>query len=243
MNDNLIGQNNLRLLYYRYKDSAYFSLTIIAFVIVICIILFFQVIIPQVQSWFSIRDEVIATQARIDTINKNINFVNNIDKSALNEQVDIATRALPLDKNFGQIVGAISDASAKSGVSLDDFSFQVGNVASVSGQPTSIQKDLSAVKLTVSIAGSVDSVNAFVREIREKLPLSEIINIDGDTHLTSITLQFYQKQFPHIVFKDDEPLVPLSNANIALLQKLSGWKPTESQSQGSVASSSGVPLF
>src|SRR6185369_2097865 len=245
MNEDIsISQNSLRLLYYRYKDTSYYVLATLLFIIIASIGIFFQVVLPQLQNWFSISDEVVATRGRIEVINRNISFLNNVDKSLLNKQVNTATTALPLEKNFGAIVGALSDAAVQSGVSLDDYTFQVGNIASVSGQQVGIEKDLSTVKLSVTINGGPDAVGIFIKNIEEKLPLSEVTDVDGDVASTTITLQFYQKEFPHITFKDDQPLLPLSDKNAALLHKLGDWQPQEQQADvGSEASGSGIPLF
>ncbi len=243
MNEDIsLGQNNLRLLYYRYKDSSYYVLITFVVIIISSIFIFYQVVLPQLQNWFSISDEVVATRGRIEVINKNISFMNNLDKAALNDQANTATTALPLEKNFGTIVGALSDAAIQSGVSLDDYSFQVGNIASVSGQQVSIEKDLSLVRLIVSVRGSTDSVEVFIKNAGEKLPLSEITDVDGDSSATTVTFQFYQKQFPHITFQDYHPLVPIPDKYTALIHKLSDWQPHEDQVD-TTASGSGIPLF
>lgn len=238
-----LKKSSLRLLYYRYKDSSYYYTAIISLIIIACIILFFQIVVPQFQNWFSIRNEVIATRSRVDTINKNINLMNNIDRPLLNSQVDVATSALPFDKNFGAIVGALSDASLKAGVALNDFTFQVGNIASVSGQTTGAKKSFSSVQLMISVDGDVVGIQRFIKALEEKLPLSEITNVDGDAKSTTITIDFYQKQFPHIVYKDDNPLPTLSDKELALLQQLSGWQSVIQQQEGGTATSSAVPLF
>jgi len=236
-------QNNSLFFYYnRFKDSPYYSLSLIVGVVSISLILIFQLIIPQLESWFSIRDEVIATSARISTINQNINFMNNVDKSRLNNELQVSTNALPTEKDLGAILGALSDSALLAGVSFDDFSFQLGTIASGSGQNDDKPsvKDLSTIKLTVVISGSVDGIGKFLKQINEKLPLSEIVSVDGDPEATSVTLQFYQKQFPNIKFQDDRPLTSLSDADVALLQKLSKW---QTSSLKAPAASSSVPLF
>src|SRR6267378_2303087 len=99
------------------------------------------------------------------------------------------------------------------------------------------------VKLSVSINGGPDSVGLFIKNIEEKLPLSEVTDVDGDSSSTTLTLQFYQKEFPHITFKDDLPLAPLSGKNTALLRKLSDWQPHDQQVGDMTSSASGIPLF
>lgn len=241
----MFGKNDLRLVYYRYKDSPYFSLGIISLVISACIILLFQVVIPQVQNWFSIANEVEVTRARLSVVNRNITFMNTLDKNALSEQLILSTEALPIEKDFGPIVNALSDAAITSGVTIDDYNFQPGNIASISGQFTDpALKDFGFTKVIVSLQGDAAKVQGFLQEVRENLPLSEVVKVVGDTQETVITLQFYQKQFPKITFKDDEPLTSLSTLDVALLQQLNEWQTIGiGDIDFSSGTSSAVPLF
>jgi len=238
----LLRNNSFRFLYYRYKDSPYYSVSITALAFAVCIVLLFQVVIPQVQNWFSISDEARATQLKISALQKNINFMNNIDKAVLNNQFDVATRALPPQKDFDTVLIALSDAGLKAGVSFDDFNFQVGNIATEAAKPNrTAQIELPYIKLIVTLSGSMSSINEFMREINSKLPLSETMIVEGDARSTAVTLQFYQKPFPKIAYKDDQPIPSLSDANIALVRKLSTWQPESGGN--SVSSASAVPLF
>jgi hypothetical protein len=248
MNDDTwLGKNSLRFWYYRYKDSSYYSLSIISLTIIVCIILIVQIIIPQVQSWFSIRDEVIATRERISVLRDNSNFMNNLDRSLLNSQIQIASSALPPEKKFDTILNAISDSALQSSVSLGDFSFHVGNISSSSGQIVdSSQKGLSGIEITLVVASNIDGAKKFLSKVKEKLPLSEVIQVEGGLQSTTITLRFFQKPYPKIVYHDTQPISPVTGANTQLLQRLSSWQvqaPSQSVSLPSGSSSDKVPLF
>jgi hypothetical protein len=236
---------DLRFMYYRYKDSPYFLLLIIVIVFFSSTFLFFYLVVPKIQDWFSIRDEVERTSNRIDVINNNISFLQGIDKIQLENQVDTATSALPVEKNFGTIVTALSDSAINAGVTMDDYTFQVGKVASVEGQLNVFgQKELSLVKVSVMLTGNFQGITLFLKEIQNKLPLAEVTEVDGDTLSTKITVQFYQKKFPKIIFKDSVAIAGFSHAQLALLEELSAWQPFVPQEE-IVSSESGesVPLF
>lgn len=64
--DGWIGKKGFRYWYYRFRDSQYYALSIAGITILVCTLLVFNVIIPEIANWFSIRQEVIATQAKID---------------------------------------------------------------------------------------------------------------------------------------------------------------------------------
>lgn len=237
-------QTDIRLLYYRYKDTSYYTIFITSLVGLVSIILIVQLVIPQIENWFSIRNEVLATRERIDNINRNIVFMNNIDKVSLEEQVVVTTTALPFEKDFGGILNALTDSSLKAGVVLDDYSFQVGSVASVSGKQRGPIKEFSSVRLNITISGNADGVENFLKEINTKLPLSEVIQISGEFGSTNISLEFYQKPFPSLVIKDDQLLIPFTRKQEDRLSEFNAWKPAVSVQEPQIVSSgAAVPLF
>jgi len=230
------GQNDLRFLYFRYKDSNYYSISVIVLIIVVCVILVFMVIIPQAENYFSIRREVVALRSKISVLNENINFMNNIDKSVLNSQLNVTTQALPAEKDFAGINNALTASAIRSGVTIDDFVFNIGKESSAKSQ--------SSVSLVIKVNGTIDRVKRFLKEISEKLPISEVSSIESSSNSTNVTLAFHYQSFPKIVFKEDEPITPLTDPKKALIQQLSSWQ-TGSNLPGFVpsGSSSAVPLF
>ena len=242
-----LGQNNLRFWYFRYKDSPYYSLLIISITVSVCLVLFTQVIQPQFENWISIRNEVVETQKRISVLQDNINFMNNLDRGRLNTQLQVSASALPPEKDFGAVLSAISDSAIKSGVTVPDYSFQVGEIASTSGQATAgPQKGLTQIKLSVVVSGNLNGMRQFLIEIGQKLPLSEITAVDINEDQATLNIEFYQKPFPQIVFRDTQPLPALSDSKTALIQRLSSWQSTATQissSDDSGASSAALPVF
>lgn len=241
-----IGKKGARYWYYKYRDSEYLSVAMIVGTVIACLFLIFTVIIPQVTNWFSIRDEIVATRAKITVLQDNINFMNNLDKGMLNSQLSTATNALPPEKDFGSMLDVLSEASVTSGVSLNDFSFQVGNVASSSGAITDTQrKGLASIKITVVAVGTVDRVRRFIQTLEKTVPVSELVNIDGSGQTISLSIQFYQKSLPDLQIQPDQPLSPLSAEKVNLLQQLATWKKSQpfQMVDETNASASAVPLF
>lgn len=247
MNRNLrLIQNDLRIWYYRYKDSSYFALVLSALVIIASVVLFFQTVIPQFRNWFSIREEVLRTREQIANIDKNISFLTSVDKEELNDRVQTSVGSLPVEKSFGGIINALSDSAITAGVVLNDFSFEVGNIASSEGELKIFgEDDLSTVKISLSLLGSINNISDFVKQVQQKIPLSEVSAVDNDSFSTTVSIQFFQKELPKIVYKDDVPLAPLSSSQLALLKKLAEWKPSIAQTEEAIGSesASSVPLF
>jgi len=238
------GHNDIRFFYYRYKDSKYYSLSILVFTIAVCALLIFKLIIPQADVYFSIRREVLALRAKIKTMNDNINFVNNLDKSLLDSQLTVTNRALPADKDFAGIINAISASAVRSGVSISDFSFSLGGVSSNITEKKD-KNALSPVNISLDIKGSTDGGKKFLSEISEKIPLAEVTNVKGDSNSLIVDLQFYYKSLPQISFKEDEPITPVADSKKELIRKLSSWQVSSQDQELSVptSSSSATPLF
>jgi hypothetical protein len=242
----IIGPKNLRFMYYRYKDSPYYSLVIIFIVILICIWIFFNVILSHAQEWFSINNEIIATRRNIKILDGNTNIMNNLDKQLLSSRLQIASSALPPEKDFETIISAFSYAAMRSGVSLNDYSFQIGNIASTSGSQTNgIKKDISVINLSLSITGTINNAKQFLKEISEKFPLSEVNKFDFTNNLAMITIQFYQKPFIPIVFNPEEPIKDISDKQLQLINRIAKWQigSTVKEASSPVSSPAAVPLF
>lgn len=243
--DTWIGKKGYRYWYYKYRDSEYFSIAIMVSTVLVCVLLIFNFIIPQLTTWFSIRDEVVATQARIAVLQENINYMNTLDKRTMNAQLETATTALPPEKDFGIMLNVLTEASLKSGVALNDFTFQVGNVDSDKDQIIDPRhKDLSNIKMTVVVTGPVTSVRTFIRTLEESIPLSEVVDLDGSGQTISISMQFYQKNLPEVDIKPEDPIIALSPDKTALLEKIAAWnRGVVADFSNETASGGATPLF
>jgi Tfp pilus assembly protein PilO len=242
------GQNSLRFFYYRYKDSPYYSLIILFVVICVCFILILNIIIPQIYNWFSVRDEIIATQGRINTIHRNLDYMSlQVNKTTLENNRQLALRALPVDKDFGDIINAVAISAVKAGVSVDDFSFTPGQISKSDVNSTKSGLNLSNIKVTLSLTGGVKETGKFIAEINEKLPVNEIENVDTSNGRSTISIIFYSKPYKASAIQFDQPIKIISAENGKLLGTLSEWNANmnslSGENQPPPASSEAVPLF
>lgn len=243
--DNWIGKKGVRYWYYRFRDSRYYALSIISLTIIACCMLIFYVIMPQLSNWFSIREEVIATQEKISVLQNNIGFMNTLDRNTLNEQLTIVSEGLPPQKEFGAMLDSISSAAFSSGVSLNDYTFQVGSIASGSAQLTDIRyRGLAVIKIILVVNGSLDNVRRFVSALERNVPLSEVTNIDGNGDNVSLSVQFYQKPYPNVDVSGNKPLEQITADKLAVIQSLGQWRQTVQRTRIiPAATNSAVPLF
>jgi hypothetical protein len=244
--DIYFGRNNVRFIYLRYKDSSYFTLTVIVLIIVMCVLLVLTFILPQFDQWLSIRQEVIATRERTNTINDNIEYLNNLDRRLLVSQTGAVSSALPSEKNFGSILDALSASALRAGVSFQDYSFEVGNISTTSAKLQNARiKGLSAVNVTLAVDGTVDQVKIFLQEAAKALPLSEVTAVEGSEGTLNITFEFFQKGLPKVTLHDDQPVPRVINNQATLINQLTSWQalPAADNENAPGASKSGLPLF
>lgn len=238
-----IGKKGFRYWYYRYRDSEWYMFSIVGFALIISVALVIYWIIPELNNWFSIRDEVIATRQQIAILQQNNNFLNNLDRNMLNRQLQVATEALPAVKDFGGIINVFSNASAGSGITLNNYSFQIGDIASSSGQI--LYNGLSTVQIILTINGNTSQLTHFIQLLESSLPLSEVTNVNGNAGNYSLTVQFYQKPFPPANFSAENPLTPLTAHDTSLIQMLTKWQVSTTNQNAAIqeSSASGLPLF
>jgi len=214
------NKRTLKLYYHRFKDSQWYSVTIFSSVIFVCLLLLWLVIVPQLNQWFSIQNEIAKTKTRITAIKGNISFLSNMNETSLNNDVSITASAIPFEIDYAGILQAISSSAVVSGVSLSDFSFQVGQLTTLA----KTKSGFNPVKLTIFVSGPIDNVKSFIAEINQKLPLSEVTEWQGSEEKSTIIIMFVHKQEPKIVLQDTVPLNPVSSSNRNLINTLSTWR-------------------
>lgn len=205
-------KSTFRILYARYKD--YLVPSVIIFV---CIIVFFQFNLPQIQDTISLYNHVSDTSSRINIINSNINFASKLDDTTITKDLQTAVKALPQEKDFAGMLDAVSNAAVSSAVVLGDYSVSVGDVSGVAAQNTS-----STLQIALSITGGIQDIERFLLSLKDQLPISNIIEVRIDNGVNSrVTLEFYYKPFPKIDFVPSVPLTDLSQKDKDLLNKYS----------------------
>lgn len=207
-----IDQLLFKHLYYRYNQFVAPVATIL-----VCVLLFFFVVVPQMQSWFSLRDTLATNAQSLQVMHQNLATITALDNTKLDTALSIATRALPAEKDFTGIITSLQQAAAQAGTSLGDYSFGVGNISGAAA-PGATQLP---VQLNVSFRGDVTTAQYFIAAIQRQLPLADVLSVEvnGGTSVT-VTVVFYYATLPQIAFQDDQPLPVLSSSAQSLLNTL-----------------------
>lgn len=208
-----VDQFVIQSLYYRYKDFL-----VPVGTIGVCLVLFFMIIIPQLQNFLATRDTIGTDTQKLSVLQQNLNAVTLLDDSALTSYLATASKALPAEKDPASIITSLSTAAALAGSSLGDYSFQIGDVA---GSDAKIRGQQQPLQLQVNISGGLSEAVRFIADIKKQLPLADVIAVAVNANNTvSVTIIFYYSPLPKIQFDDSVPLPVLSATDQKTLQDL-----------------------
>lgn len=217
MNQEITG-DLLKELYERYKE---FLLPVA--LIFISLFLLFKFVLPLGGTIVSNKQARDDAMRDLNIVESNYKLVSSSDAQALEQDSEVLTQALPLEKDFAGILAAISGAGISSGVSVGNFEFQVGDISSTesnTGGKTSLQ-------LLVNIQGDAQSIISFVNKINESLPLAEVNSVDFNQAGAVVNISFYYKPLNKADIADNIPLRNISAKDRELVTNLQRFQNTQ----------------
>ncbi len=228
-----IDQLLLKTLYYRYRA---FVTPLV--VILVCLLLFWFLVIPQIQAFYAMKDSLTLDTQNLSVLHQNLKIITNLDSAKLNQTLTTATDALPSEKDFAGIVSTLSNAAVSSGVILQDYSFTLGDL---SGFDQNGKLSETPTQVTVNIVGDVYAADRFMKQLSTQLPLSDVVSLTlGSGSSASLSIVFYYAPIQKIAFDNTVPL-PVLTANDAKM--LDSLGVPISGNVGNVASTSATPIL
>jgi hypothetical protein len=212
----------LVLSYYNFRYSSYYPIVMPIVIISSGILIFFLLILPQLQNWFSINSEVAATQARINTMRQNSRIIQAMNKVYVERDFTTVTRALPNDKDFIGILHTIGQAATVSNVSLQDYEFSLGTV-SIYKNGKEIAPASSPVQIGLTLEGGMDNMSDFIHEIEQRLPIAQIQSVNLSDNKGEIALIFVMKPFPKLNVNYSDPIATIKDEDRNILKSLYSW--------------------
>jgi Tfp pilus assembly protein PilO len=222
--------SNLLILYKHYKDY------LLPFgIILVCVLIIFVIIVPQFQQYFNSQEDLKAQNAKLQVLKYNYNFLLNLSDTQANSDFTSLSHALPAGKDFSGIMNAVSFVSAKTGVSVGDFNFSLGDL---SGKSTNGVSAYPSIKIDVNVVGNPQQIMKFVGELYKTAPIAEVTTIKSGGSSGVVSILFYYKPFPPQTIDETAPIVSLPSSELSLVKNVSLWNNTVDQSQGSIIPSS-----
>lgn len=203
---------SLKLIYERDKP---FIVPLI--VIIVCIILVVKVELPLLQNFNKVKEDSKKASFELSNLKKDLSVIEDLDENSLSQQLTLLNKALPINKDFIGILDAVYLASQKTGISLGEFSFQVGDLNKFDQG----QDKFPSIKLSVTALNNIRSVNNFIESISKTLPLSYISMVKSGDKTTQIDIFFYYKKLANFLPKGDMRIEPLSSQKLSTIKEIS----------------------
>lgn len=216
---------DIRLFYFKYKDSPEFSVIGVALLIIIGVIIIWKGIMPQTHDWFSVQGEIKATKERIAQLQTNQSIIGGITQSKLERDYAVAATALPYQKDYAGMIESIDQATTISNMERNDYSIEVGNLSTKSAQLS----PQTTITVKVSLQGDAEKLQRFLTQLTKELPLSEVVSIEYNDQAANIEVNFFYKYLsPSTKFPYTDPIRVLSQSNQKLLKDLTTWRDAQS---------------
>ncbi|MBI2443546.1 MAG: hypothetical protein HYV40_06625 [Candidatus Levybacteria bacterium] len=209
----------IKLYYFTFKDTVYYTLFVICLFFLFGIVLLFQIVIPQFSQWFSVQQEVDVLRKDIAAIQENTRFLSSLDEHQLDNDLGIVTQAYPFTNDYGGIMNALALASARTGLALPNFSLTVGDIEQTVSPLTP-----TLYKLSFTFATDVTGARRFIDELSKILPIAAVTSIANGAETTRVDLQFYYHGYPSVVIDQKKKLVSLTPKERDLLSELRLWQ-------------------
>lgn len=187
-------------------------------IIIVCIVLFFQFIVPQLKSLLVVQEQAKGASLRLKTLKENLNILTNTDEDHLDSQLQVLNQALPFSKDFSGILSSIYFASQKTGVALGAFSLKIGDLSDS-------QKDskFPIITMSIPINSGVVGASSFVDVIGKTVPLSEVTLVKIGDRVSTVALAFYYKPLG-LSNKEDFRVKPISQQGLLLIGRLKSFE-------------------
>lgn len=203
-----------KILYDRYKV---FLIPLI--VIIVSFVLTIKILIPQIQDLIAVQNESNRLRERVETLKSNLNLLSGLDQSVLDNQLTVVSSALPVEKDFAGILNALIVASSRSGASLGDFSFQIGELATGSA---ALGRQLS-IQVNLTLSGNVFSAQRFLQELSKTTPLSEVKTGKVSGNSFDVSVNFFYRPIPQLKLDEGKMLTALSKSETDVISEISSW--------------------
>ncbi len=208
------AENYIKNIYYRYQQYLAPVITV-----AVCLVLFFAFIIPQLQTWFTTREQIVQKRDKVSLLQGNLHTIANINDATVAQQFHLVTKALPVEKDFSGILHAIAQAGSLSGIAIGDYDFSVG----ILNQDTT-KVDNKVLQMQLTTKGDIDTTLRFLTALKQQLPLSNVTVVKFDNgNSGSMSISFYDKPLPKIISNDTQAISSLTSQEQQTLQQLTAW--------------------
>lgn len=167
----------------------------------ICLILLFTLLIPQVTQIFDTTSKLSAETPKTDNLKKKLASLENISSVAEYAQVDVVEGALPSKKPLLELLMSLSTVAQLTGIEITEFELSPGLVATDSAElqknitSTAKNKNFDSLQVKLQITGTFKQIQEFLIQVERAAPFTTVaeMQISGsvsDNSLAEDTVLF-----------------------------------------------------
>lgn len=146
---------------------------VIATLVICGVFLFF--FLPKFREYKQITKDIKTQDQKITILTEKLNDLNALSEKEVQDNADLALRAVPAEKDFYLVVKNIKNIFNQEGVSLPEFRFDVGMVSTDSAQSSSGEAGQQEFfTISLSFLGSMEKVEKVISRLENSLPLLAI---------------------------------------------------------------------
>lgn len=169
----------------------------------------------MVDQLLELRTKISDVKIENQKLQTKVNTLALLDQNQLNQQVQIASRAVPPDNSALFVLSTIRNIAGNSGVTISNF-----NVA----ERKKGEKEANSVEVLVDGRGSVSQIISFINDVQKTVPLSKVVEvrINGTRNFSSTNLKIVSiwNPIPSTFGKIDTPIEDLGVHEKEILDKL-----------------------
>lgn len=196
-------------------------------ILFIAIILFVVFILPNLFSFPSKKGDRDIEVSKLNQIKEAKRVLEAVDKDELDSEVEMTSKALPLDKNFELILRAITQSAQRTNVQIANYLF-----ADLTLSNSSSPNSYSELVFEIGVSGGIDQAANFANELANTFPVSEVKGISYADGISKVLVSFYYKPFTSVQAQDAALAREKNSEEIGALEKIKKWNEVVSEPEG-----------
>lgn len=200
----------------------------------LCLIFF--VILPQFSEMGEAREKIADQRKQVQDLQTSVSTLQSISDSALQNDSDLASSALPSNKNYISVFSKVTQLAQKENISINGFTVSVGRYYTnkeKGGKDEIINSDLGAPTLKIDLEVEYPSSAAmsdFIDGLYTSFPLTKIQKMTSIDQKSTLEILYFYKPFDLNQIKSDQTTIPnYSVENVSVLQMLKAFQENQSQ--------------
>ncbi len=200
-----------------HKDYLFPSLAII-----ISIALFLFVLLPQILAFPKTRTEVNTEEKKLDEFVAARNYAGSVNSADLNTDLILATKALPVDKDYTSMINAVSSAAESSSTTIQSYRFLIGS--GTLNKTSLAAGGIPSIAIQVNINGDYNQLLTFMKALYETVPVSEISNVSYSNGSSLLLINFFYKPLPSAEVSTGELIRDKNIQEKDVFEIITNWK-------------------